>query len=54
MTATVGMQLRIPEPVAAVVDRLYPRGKKTAYILGLIRKDLQRRGELSRDEKGKR
>ena len=48
MTATIGMQLRLPEDVAAALERVAPRGRKTAYILALLRRDLERRGELKR------
>lgn len=54
MTPTVGMQLRLPIDIAGAVERLYPRGRKTAYIVGLMRRDLERRGELKRETPVKR
>lgn len=51
MTATIGFQLRLDEPMAAAIARVAPRGRQSEYIRDLIRRDLQRRGELPRDER---
>ena len=51
MTPTVGMQLRLGLDVAEAVERVAGRGGKTKYITELIRRDLQRRGELPADKR---
>lgn len=52
-TATIGMQLRLETEIHEALARVAPKNK-TAYIKRLIRRDLERRGELPKEPTARR